>query len=450
MFKTIYCYSINTVILQIQKNTSKNLWKRKKENQKKCRKQGQMFVPTHIAHKYDWSPVDRIWSMRDSRHDSIDAMSFTSLIKESISSIDLLDVIGLSLRKPKRQIEWKPYHSSIAIHHLAQINDKNDTSIYNNRYLYDLLEECSISVNVLKPRFIAQIMWSLDKLNIINNPILNNRGKLCLLKCADALNNNPLIYKIEIWNIADCIKVLTKYKLYKHPLIYKLSQKIININRNNEWFGINDIAQSYSILAHSFGKISKYRPIMIDNDNQNDEYDQIDYKSLSHALIERFMNHKIYKAANNFEILNFLKGIGAIMINNDKLSFSDGLQKLENDLYQNIQSMHIKDIAVITNAFINILDKNAILNESQWINYILNNYLSNMIKKDGFSLLMILIKVLIVYIILLIFYVKLLRLIMANKVNIIHYYVNILMKYSVLLRYSMKEMKNIRIMRRIH
>ena len=99
-----------------------------------------MFVPTHIAHKHDWSPVDRIWSMRDSMHDSIDHASFTSLMKETKSSIDLLDIIGLSLRKSKRQIEWKPYHSAVAIHHLAQIFDpENDANIYTNRYFHDSL-----------------------------------------------------------------------------------------------------------------------------------------------------------------------------------------------------------------------------------------------------------------------------------------------------------------------
>ena len=110
---------------------------------------------------------------------------------------------------------------------------------------------------------------------------------------------------------------------------------------------------------------------MIDNDNQNErnehEFDQIDYKSLSHALSEIFLNDKIYKAANNFEILNFLKGIGAIICNSrcDKLSFIDGVQKLENDVYKNIGAMHVKDIGVITRAFVDIIDD---YSKSQWIN----------------------------------------------------------------------------------
>ena len=41
-------------------------------------------------------------------------------------------------------------------------------------------------------------------------------------------------YKSLSHALADCINVLTKHKLFKHPLIYKLSQRIININRTNE------------------------------------------------------------------------------------------------------------------------------------------------------------------------------------------------------------------------
>eukprot|EP01084_Bolivina_argentea_P205723 351391_1 len=197
-----------------------------------------MFVPTHIAHKYDWTPVERIWSQRSSKHDHIDHISFTSLIKETQSSIDLLDVIGLSLRKHKRYLEYKPYHSCIALHHLAQINNGiieiNDTKL-NNRYLWDLIEECAISVAVLKPRFIAQTIWSLNKLGLT----YTNRGKLCLLKCANSLDKNPLLHKLEIWNVCDIINVLTKNKIYNHSIILKLSQRIIDMYRDNEWFGIN-------------------------------------------------------------------------------------------------------------------------------------------------------------------------------------------------------------------
>ena len=347
-----------------------------------------MFVPTHIAHKYDWSPVDRIWSMRASMHDSIDHESLTSLIKETSNSVDLLDVIGLSLRRHKRQIQWKPYHSSVAIHHLAQLCiAKKECIDKNNRFLWDLLEECAVSVTVLKPRFIAQTMWSLDKLQLIDNNKENEtmcRGKLCLLKCADALNDNPLIHKLEIWNVADSVNVLTKNKMYNHPLIWTLSQRVINMKRDNEYFQINDIGQSYSILAHSFGKIIRFRNI----DNNNGDPDNIDYHSLCFALIERFMDDQIYKSSNNFEILNFLKGIGNIMdANNSSFSFFvDGLKKLEMDLYENMEAMHIKDIAIITNAFLHCVDKEVLLRESMWFGQIIS-YLDNFIKQDAFSLL---------------------------------------------------------------
>ncbi len=40
---------------------------------------------------------------------------------------------------------------------------------------------------------------------------------------------------------------------------------------------------------------------------------EIDYINLCYELLDRFMNDKIYKSSNNFEILNFVKGIGNIM-----------------------------------------------------------------------------------------------------------------------------------------
>ena len=86
-----------------------------------------------LLNEFDKFEKDQ-WSQRASKSDYIDHLSLTSLMKESVSAIDLLDVIGLSFRKCKtiHLMETLSFMGGIA----SFGNDKqwNNDNIHNTFY----------------------------------------------------------------------------------------------------------------------------------------------------------------------------------------------------------------------------------------------------------------------------------------------------------------------------
>merc|ERR1719361_820738 len=70
------------------------------------------------------------------------------------------------------------------------------------------------------------------------------------------------------------------------------------------------------------------------------------------------------------------------------MRYTASLKKLESDLHENMGSMHVKDIAVISRALMHCIDRDVLLSNSVWFEEVLNNeYCSNLIQQDAFSLM---------------------------------------------------------------
>ncbi len=72
----------------------------------------------------------------------------------------------------------------------------------------------------------------------------------------------------------------------------------------------------------------------------------------------------------------------------NKLEYNNNINKLENDLYKNINLMHVKDIAIITNVLGNILNKNELFNKRIWFdNAQMITKMKDLCENDSFLLM---------------------------------------------------------------
>ena len=122
-------------------------------------------------------------------------------LTEISNSIGLLDVVGLSLRKYKKQLEFLLIHSATALTHLGRISGKEHeilTMISNdNYYLDDLLEECSSYLPQINIRKIYNISWSITKIELHEC----SRYECLTQLCFETLSIHPKLNKIRKSNI---------------------------------------------------------------------------------------------------------------------------------------------------------------------------------------------------------------------------------------------------------
>ena len=102
------------------------------------------------------------------------------IIKETQNGTKLLDVIGLSLRKHQKRLEFLPIHSSTSLTHSGQILRMISDDDY---YLDDLSEESTLYLPRMNRREIC-ICWSINKLESYQS----SRGELLTQLCIETLS----------------------------------------------------------------------------------------------------------------------------------------------------------------------------------------------------------------------------------------------------------------------
>ena len=268
--------------------------------------------------------------MRSFKHDKIYRNGFMDIIKETQNGIEALHVVGLSMRKHKKQLEFLPILGSTALTHLDQISNKYEIlrMISNdNYYLDDLLEERSLYLPGMNICEIYNICGSINKLELYKCRC----GELLTQLYIETLSIHPDLNKLEY--IRHGLEMCTSGQI-DNELIRKHYNQLIQMSMISVESEANSSIRDKCIdlvISDTIGKlvINHGNDMFFSNCG-------ILRTQLVHSLLKHFVRKEFYNTSAINEKMWFLNSLSSIMkysSNCNTLGCNYQLRLLDNNLF---------------------------------------------------------------------------------------------------------------------
>ena len=255
------------------------------------------------------------------------------IIKETQNGTKLLDVIGLSLRKHKKRLEFLPIHGSTALTLSGQISSQEEILRIisdDNYYLQDLSEECSFYLPRMNIREIC-ICWSINKLELYQSSC----GELLTQLCIETLSTHQSLKKIHNSNIE------SEYVRHGLELMYNSGQidnELISKHCNELIQTMISIeSEANSRIRDKYIDLDTIGNIVINHGNDTCFSNCCIVRTQPvHSLSKHFVGERSYNTSTINEKMWFLNGESNIMKFSSSfgtLGFNYKLRLLDNDLF---------------------------------------------------------------------------------------------------------------------